>query len=148
MSCQTAPPTPASAAAPAAKDAGGVNKTDENRSAPSKPSEEVRSVSPVIDAEMSREFVDAFGHSKECREVQRWTKGEKGKPDFWVKLSFAKADTPEMEEEWLWTVFDIRRGDRDFRGSGTTDSPSDAARDMCKNVLENFKPRRREAQAR
>ena len=124
LSCQSAPPAPPAPAATAPKSEAAVP-----------------SVAPLIAATMTGEFADAFRNSPGCRDVHRWTKGEEGKADFQVNLAFAKADTPEMEEEWLWTVFDVRHGAHDFRGSGTTDSPADAVREMCKNVLDNFNSR-------
>src|SRR5579862_7214122 len=69
---------------------------------------EDNSPSPVIRSDMSAEFLSAFKESTGCRGIRLTTGAEKIKADFRVLMTFAKADTPEMEEEWYWTVFDIR----------------------------------------
>lgn len=97
-------------------------------------------LSPVIRSDMSAEFVNAFKESNDCRGIRLSTGAEKTKADFRVLMTFAKADTPEMEEEWYWTVFDIRHDPNgEFRGAGNQDSPAEAVRDMCENVRNSFK---------
>lgn len=98
------------------------------------------SPSPVIRSDMSAEFLNAFMESTDCRGIRLSTGAEKIKADFRVLMTFAKADTPEMEEQWYWTVFDIRH-DRNgqFRGAGNQDSPAEAIHDMCENVRDSFK---------
>ena len=100
---------------------------------------EVRRVSPVIAADMDAEFLAAFVGSKECHGIQVSRTNTKSIADFRVLTSFAKADTPEMEEEWRWTVFDARQdANRGFRAMGNAPSAADAMRDMCMDVWENF----------
>jgi hypothetical protein len=89
---------------------------------------------------MSREFLNAFKDSKECQGIKLSAGGDKARSDFRVITAFMKADTPEMEEEWAWTVFDTRHDAKgEFRGSGNEASPADAVRAMCVLVSENFK---------
>src|SRR5258706_8062866 len=63
---KTAPPPTPSAADP----------IDQNRSG----TLTIRSGSPVIQAEMSSEFLEAFRESKECRGIRILAKGEETKP--------------------------------------------------------------------
>ena len=102
--------------------------------------EEVHTVAPVIAANMTPEFLNAFQDAKECRGLQLSTHGEKTRRDFMTLTSFALADTPEMEPQWLWTLFDTR-GDAkgQFRAAGNADSAPDAMRDLCVQVWESFK---------
>jgi hypothetical protein len=87
---------------------------------------------------MDAEFLAAFDQMKECHGIQVSRTNAKA-ADFRVVTSFAKADTPEMEEEWLWTVFDSRQNaNRGFRGTGIAPSAADAMRAMCSDVWENF----------
>ena len=104
--------------------------------------EEVHSVVPVIAANMTPEFLNAFQDSKECRGLQLSTNGEKTRRDFMTLTSFALADTPEMEPQWLWTLFDTR-GDAkgQFRAAGNADSAPDAMRDLCVQVWESLNTR-------
>lgn len=96
--------------------------------------------SPVIRSDMSAEFLNAFKESTDCRGIRLSTGPEKIKADFRVLMTFAKADTPEMEEQWYWTVFDIRHDLKgEFRGAGNQDSPAEAVHDMCENVRDSFK---------
>ncbi len=98
---------------------------------------------PVILADMSSEFMEPFKESKECRGIQILTKTEKGKADFKVLTSTAKADTPEMEELWLWTDFDNRtNAEGEMRGAGNESSAAAAIKDMCSNVWDAFNARR------
>lgn len=111
-------PQPANVAAPAAPPAG----------------------SPVIRAEMTAEFLDAFKETKECARIQLSPKDEKTKADFKAQTSFGTADTPEKEEEWRWTLFDLRHDPTgEFRGAGNQTSPAEAMRDMCTSIWETFK---------
>jgi hypothetical protein len=98
---------------------------------------------PVILADMSSEFMEPFKESKECRGIQILTKTDAGKADFKVLTSTAKADTPEMEELWLWTVFDNRtNAEGEMRGAGNEASAASAIKDMCSNVWDAFNARR------
>lgn len=98
------------------------------------------STSPVIRSDMSPEFLNAFKESNDCHGIRLSTSTEKTKADFRVLMTFAKADTPEMEEQWYWTVFDIRHDPNgEFRGAGNQDSPAEAVHDMCENVRNSFK---------
>jgi hypothetical protein len=103
----------------------------------------VNTGAPVILAEMSSEFMDAFKELTECRGIQILTKTENGKADFKVLTSLTKADTPEMEELWLWTVFDNRtNAEGELRGAGNEASAASAIKDMCSNVWDAFNARR------
>ena len=108
-------------------------------SAPSQVPEEVRLVPPVIDADMSADLLYALKESKDCRGIESFGKGEKAHRDFKVHMRFTKADTPEMEEQWLWTIFDTRRKENGvFRAAGTSESVAEAMRDMCMEIRESF----------
>ena len=92
---------------------------------------------------MSSEFMDAFKELTECRGIQILTKTGNGKADFKVLTSLTKAETPEMEELWLWTVFDNRTGlEGELRGAGNEASAASAIKDMCSNVWNAFNARR------
>ena len=136
QSCQRAPADPpakiqtrqtAPAAAP-----GSESVTDQNPPP--------HSVAPVIRANMSAEFLNAFMDSKECRGIRLSTGSEKPAPDFRVQTSFGIADTPEMEEQWTWTMFDMRNDARgEFRAAGNQSTAAYAVRDMCLDLWESFK---------
>lgn len=96
--------------------------------------------SPIVRADMTAEFLDAFRESKECSGIQLSPKDEKTPADFKAQTSFGTADTPEKEEEWRWTLFDMRHDPNgEFRGAGNQTSPSNAMQDMCKSIWETFK---------
>jgi hypothetical protein len=97
-------------------------------------------VSPIVRANMSAEFLDAFKETKECGGIQLSPRDEKTPADFKAQASFGTADTPEKEEEWRWTLFDVRHDPNgEFRGAGNQTSPAEAMRDMCTNIWETFK---------
>jgi hypothetical protein len=103
------------------------------------PAPEIRTSAPVIRTEMSPEFQTAFKDAKECRGIRVHANADKTAPDFKVHTSFGRAETPEMEEEWLWTVFDVRKNaEGDFRGAGRQVSAVSAVRDMCSNISDSF----------
>jgi hypothetical protein len=96
--------------------------------------------SPVVRANMTAEFVDAFKETKKCDGIQLSTKDEKTPADFKAQTSFGTADTPEKEEEWRWTLFDVRHDPNgEFRGAGNQISPAEAMRDMCTIIWDTFK---------
>jgi len=138
-SCDRVPnEQPAQIAAPATAPSV-ANNVDQPQPAPVTAPEEVRSASPIIEADMSPELLSTFKDSKECRGVQLSTKGEKTRRDFRIHASFAIADTPEKEEQWLWTVFDTRRDvNGQFRAAGNASSAADAVRDICMEIWANF----------
>ena len=108
-------------------------------SAPIIPPAQVEGAAPVIQAEMSSEFLEAFKESKECRGIQFIKKDDKRKADFRVLTSSTRAETPEMEELWLWTVFDGRgKAEGELRGAGNELSAATAMKDMCTNVWDAF----------
>ena len=139
-SCQTAPAeqpaAPVKVAIPA----------DQNIPAAAPPPED-RIIRLMADAEMSPEFSNAFKDSKECRGIQLSAKGSKTRGDFKIYTSFATADTPEMEEQWLWTVFETRRSATgELRAAGRGDSPAEAVRDLCMVVWDTFNTARKGSQ--
>src|SRR5262245_14310989 len=109
LSCEKHPgtkPSHDSAPAPAIDTA---NAAVEDHAPATKVPDEDRSASPVIETDMQQESLNAFKDSKECRGITLASRRKSTRPGFRVHIVFDKADTPEMEEEWLWTVFDIRR---------------------------------------
>jgi hypothetical protein len=96
--------------------------------------------SPVVRAEMTADFLDAFKGTKECTGIQLSAKDEKTTADFNARTSFGTADTPEKEEEWRWTLFDLRHDPNgEFRGAGNQTNAAEAMRDMCTSIWETFK---------
>jgi hypothetical protein len=117
---------------------------DQNVPQPVTAPKDVRGVSPIADADMSPEFSSAFKDSKECRGIQLSAKGAKTRGDFKIYTSFAKADTPEMEEQWLWTVFDTRHdATGELRAAGRGESVSEAVRDLCTVTWDTFNAARK-----
>lgn len=111
---------------------------DQTQPASNPPAAEVRSVSPVIRAEMSQEFLDLLKDAKDCRGI-RLAANAKASADFRVLMSYARADTPEMEEQWLWTVFEIRpNAENELRAAGTENSAVDAVKALCMSVSSSF----------
>ena len=137
-SCEKVPnERPTEPAVPAASSV--TSNVDQTQPAPVTAPEEVRSASPIIEADMSPELLSSLKDSKECRGVQLATKVEKNRRDFRIHASFAIADTPEKEEQWLWTVFDTRRDAKgQFRAAGNASSAADAVRDICMEIWANF----------
>ena len=98
-------------------------------------------VAPVIDADFSQEFLDIFKDSEECSGIIVYTGDKKTPPDFNVRLTVGTSDTPELEQEWLWTVLSAKRGRAgELRGTGNQTSAALAVRDMCTTVWEDLDP--------
>jgi len=130
--------------APAAADSNPVVQSTPAKQAPA---EQVRKPSPIIEVDMDQEFQNAFNDSKECKDIQVAGAAKKARHDFRVHLSFAHADTPEMEEQWLWSVFaTTRNAAGDFRGAGTESSAALAVKAMCTEVWRSFTPSRSKAE--
>ena len=107
-----------------------------NTSAPEAP----HPASPVIQVALSGEFLEAFKETKECGGIELSGKDEKTPADFKAQTSFGTADTPEKEEEWRWTLFDLRHDPKgEFRGAGNQTSAANAMKDMCTNIWDTFK---------
>ncbi len=89
---------------------------------------------------MTGEFLGAFKEAKACEGIQLSAKDDKTPADFKAQTSFGTADTPEKEEEWRWTLFDLRHDPNgEFRGAGNQTSAGEAMRDMCSSIRELFK---------
>ena len=101
---------------------------------------DVPHAAPIVRVDMTADFLDAFKETKECGGIQLSPKNEKTPADFRAQTSFGTADTPEKEEEWRWTLFDLRHDPNgELRGAGNQTSPANAVRDMCTNIWETFK---------
>jgi hypothetical protein len=130
----TAPPVIAEAPSP-------PNTVEQSRPPLIAASKEAHSPSPVIAADMPMDFQDAFNDLKECRGIQVSNNAKATKPVFKVYTVFGTADTPEMEEQWRWTVFDLRRDPNgEFLGAGNETSAENAMRNVCRAVWGNFSP--------
>ncbi|HYR87799.1 MAG TPA: hypothetical protein VE422_27200 [Terriglobia bacterium] len=98
-------------------------------------------VAPVIDGDLPQEFLDIFKDSKDCSGITFYTRDKKTPPDFRVRMTLSESDTPDQEQEWLWTVLDAKRGGNDeLRGIGNQTSAVLAVQDMCTTVWEGIDP--------
>lgn len=98
------------------------------------------SQSLVIETNLTGDFLNAFKASNDCTGIQTLPFGNKA--DVRVYASFALAETPEMEEQWLWTVFDTRRDpDGEFRASGNEMNSAQAVRNMCGEIRKSLQTR-------
>jgi hypothetical protein len=106
---------------------------------------EPASGSPAVEIDLDQDSLHAFKDSKQCRGITVSTTGKSARSDFRVYLRFDVADTPEMEEEWLWTLFDTRHdANGEFRAAGNEKSAPSAVRNVCTEIWQNFnftKPR-------
>ena len=136
-SCQTPPGLPPPVPAPERQTTASTEDSPVRRLE----FKEIKPARPVIDADLSEEFLDIFKDSEECSGIIVYTGDKKTPPDFKVRLTVGTSDTPELEQEWLWTVLSAKRGRAgELRGTGNQTSAALAVRDMCTTVWEDLDP--------
>jgi hypothetical protein len=93
----------------------------------------------VLEIDMDERFQNALSEANACSGLTLSTTGRTTRSDFKVLLRYNLADTPEMEEEWVWSLFDTRRDPKgEFRATGAETSAQSAVTNMCTEVWENF----------
>lgn len=86
---------------------------------------------------LMHDFLDGFRESKECEGITFYMSAKKA-PGFTVQISVNFHDNPNMEQEWIWMLFDAKT--KGMGGLGTQSSAKLAARDVCMTVWEDIDP--------
>jgi hypothetical protein len=103
---------------------------------------------PIVRIELAGEFLDAFNETKECSGIMLLPQDRNTPADFRAQTSLGTADTPEKEEEWRWTLFDLWHDPKgEFRGAGNQTSAANAMKDMCTSIWHAFDSVRQSGQS-
>ena len=89
------------------------------------------------EASLMHDFMEGFKDSKECNGITFYM-SDKKPPDFAVQITVNNHDTPNVDKEWVWMLFDSKS--KKTGGVGLQSSGKLTARDVCLTVWDDVDP--------